>query len=744
MPTKEEKYAEAYRRGILPEDKKARYVEAVRRGLIKNPDLLAELQGADLPDIELPQEITDSPFTAGIKEAGRAAITGVTNAADVLPEIGDAVTSAAAWAAGKIGIGDGTYTPAARFKNMLPESARPKSEGGKFIADVIPYFVAPEAKAAEAPRLASKIARLGQRFSGGVKQNLVGSLAQSDATGQDFAGTLAGNIAMGEGLRGLGKGAKWGYGKLIGNADLAEIAAIETALAQGTQTGAQRPPEQVLKNIGKATKGKAGGSDAEALAYAINPSKDVLEAADRLGMENTLLPSHFSTNPAYQAIEQGLKSIPGSILDAHEKKAIGLLANKTDDLINDYGGTIDKAELSGRFKDRSLEQIRALEEKSNKLYHEVEKKISPGQIVGTENTLKHLIEKAETYGGEEYLSAAEQKVLKQMDDKSLPTYARLNAVRQQVGAAISKKEGPFKDVASGELKQLYAKLAEDQQQAANFHGIGDVYTMAKDLVVQRKALEGDLVGLLGKDMSGALSTRAGQGIKGLSTGNYKVFDQMMDKVPADMREELTLTALNDAFTMGSRKEKQLNIPGFVDWYQGLMRNPGARARLENNLPAEASKRLRDIYEVANGIRVAKSNEISTGRIQSLIDKFDKDDGMLAKLFGPAGKVAGVGAVGATGGPVAAAVTSTAIGLLGRAKDKRSVLADRLLSSNQFKSFTKQIAGSGANTAAQKARLDKLMQRSELYQKWFATLSRKEQQAIARVGITDWLGGEDKQ
>ncbi|WP_368766718.1 hypothetical protein [Enterobacter hormaechei] len=777
MPTKEERYAEAYRRGILPTDKKTMYEEAVRRGLMHNPDLKAKLEGIDLPDIQVPK---DSAAETAFKESARAIMTGTANIADVIPSVGDSFVSAAAWAAGKLGIGDGTYTPAARFKNMLPEEAKPQTEEGKFLAEVIPYMIAPEAKAGEVPALAERLINAGERLlktkaipgaagteakAAGVlhlfeksaspggkiapkiaermartaSQSSVGSLAQADATGENPEALMLENALFGEVFHGAGKLLGAGWRAVSGAPTEAARELIETAAEKGVHPSTLKNLPEMLDDVSRAAKGGTPGED---LAYAVNPSEKILDAARSLGIDDLLLPSHYSTNPAYQAIEQGLKSIPGSSLDAHERRAIEALASKTDELINEFGGTIDKAELSDRFKSRQMEQIRALEEKSNDLFNEIEKKIPRNRLVDTKNIMDHLAEKAETLGGEEYLSQPERNVLRQMNAESLPTYARLNAVRQQVGDALSKKQGPFKDVPTGELKQLYGKLSEDQHATANYYGVGGEYALANDLVFQRKTLEKDLVNLLGKDLSSAITDKAGRGVKSLMKGNYKAFDQVMSRVPQDLKQELVLTALNEAFTQGSRREKVLNIPGFVDWYQGLKRSPEAMKRITDNIPKEAADRLHNIYEVASGIRQAKSKEITTGRIQSLIEKFDKDDGALAKLFGAGGKTAAAGVAGSVAGAPGAAVASTAISLLTRPKDKLSVLADRLLSSQEFRGLTKQIASGQAESAAQRERLQKLLAKSDAFKKWLDALSPKEQQAIARQGFIDWLSGTE--
>lgn len=773
MSTKEERYAEAYRRGILPTDKKAMYEEAVRRGLMQNPDLKAKLEGIDLPDISLPKE---SAAETAFKESARAIMTGAANIADVLPSVGDSFVSAAAWAAGRLGIGDGTYTPASRFKNMLPEDAKPQTDEGKFIAEVIPYMVAPETKAGEVPALAERLINAGERImktkvipgaasseakAAGVlnifqknanpagkiapkvaerlartaSQSSIGSMAQGDATGENPEALMLENALTGEIFHGAGKLLGAGWRAVSGAPTDAARELIETAAEKGVHPSTLKNFREMLSDVGNAAKSGTPGED---LAYAVKPSEAILQSARDLGIEDMLLPSHYSTNPAYQAIEQGLKSIPGSSLDAHERRAIEALASKTDELINEFGGTIDKAELSDRFKSRQMEQIRELEEQSNDLFGEVEKQIPRSQLVDTKNIMEHLKEKAKTLGGEEYLSQPERNVLRQMHAESLPTYARLNAVRQQVGDALNKKQGPFKDIPTGELKQLYGNLSADQHATAQRFGVGGEYALGNELVFQRKTLEKDLINLLGKDLSSAITDKAGRGVKSLMKGDYKAFDQVLSRVPEDLKQELVLTALNEAFTQGSRKEKVLNIPGFVDWYQGLIRSPEAMKRITQNIPKESADRLRNIYEVANGIRQAKSKEISTGRIQALIEKFDKDDGALAKLFGAGGKTAAAGVAGGLAGAPGAAVASTAISLLTRPKDKMSVLADRLLSSQEFRGLTKQIASGQAEAPAQRERLQKLLARSDVFKKWFDALSPKEQQAIARQGFIDWL------
>lgn len=753
MATKEEKYAEAYRRGILPADKKARYEEAVRRGLMHNPELKAKLEGVDLPDITLPPK--DTAAEVALKESARALITAGTSIADIIPEVGDAFISAGAWSIGKLGLKDdsfassfldifgintdGTYTPAARFKNYLPEYAKPQTTEGKMVAEILPYFVSPATKASQLPATASRLEKAGEALSRIGSQSSVGALAQSGATDQSFTGLMAENVAFGGILQGAGKMLGAGYKAYKGLPGETKEKIIRAEL-EGVMPEFASDAQGILDVTRPALRGSEKST--EELAYAVNPSQDILDAARRLEIDELLIPSHYSTNTSYQAIEQGLKSVPGSQLDAQEKRAIEALAAKTDDLISEYGGATDKSELSKRFKGQQMNQIQELGEKSDVLFKKVDGAIPGKTLVGTRTIMEHLNERVSDLGGVEFLSDMERYLFKHMADTAMPTYARLSRVRQELGSAINKKQGPFKDMDTGELKLLYGKLSEDQQQVANFYGVGDLYRTGNELVGQRKVLEKNLENLLGKDLSGAITTKTGQGIRNLAKGDYKTLSQVLKRVPEGSRQEIILSGLNDAFIQGSRKEKQLNIPGFVDWFEGVKRNPEAMKLINENLPAGAIKRLDDIFEVSRGVRNAKSKEISTGRINALLSNFDKDNGALAKIFGAAGKTAMVGAAGATGGPVGGAATSAALALLNRGKSARTEAADKLLSSRDFSQVTRQIAAGRAETPEQRRQLEDLLAKSDAYKRWVKVLTRSELQTLERQGFINWLTDED--
>lgn len=669
-----------------------------------------------------------------LSQVGKGAAQAGVNIANIPAEIGDILKGTAAEVGGWLGIGDSTYQPLPRLE--LPEGMRPTDEYAKMGAEILPYLIpmmGPE-KAAAAVSSATKsgrLERLAALAADLAQESLPGALAQTSGAEQGgLAGAAAESMAGGAAGRALAKGAGMAAEKIT--------AAAGGKLKQALGIGGAAA-EDAAGAVAKAAEPSVFRSGApEELAARVQPSEEMLGAAERIGMERDLLPSHYSTSSTYQQVEQGLKSMPGSKLAAQEESAILNLSRKADELISEFGGTTDKSMLSHDFKDKSAMAISQLGKRAESVYKEIDQSIPKMQRIEANNLVDHLDSKADTLGGVEYLSPIEQKVIKMMAPESDPTYARLDMIRKQVGEALSKNAGPFKDQSKGELKQLYAALSRDQEAVAASAGIGELFGSAKALVSQRKQLEENAVTLLGKDLSGALSAKTGPALKGLQTGDYKLFDQVIDKVPQDMREGVVLSALNDVFTQGSRKEKQMSITGFADWWAGLQRNSQSMKRIKDNIPPAAFDRLKDIATVATGIRNAKAKEITTGRVQALLDNFNNDSGFLSKLYDVSKKAAAAegltSSIGLPGVGAANAIVSTMMA----PKTKRTVLADELLSSPEFRNIVRKVVAGGTESYSARKAAENAIMKSRRFKEWEKTLSRKEIRDIQRLGFISWL------
>ncbi|MGP6463296.1 hypothetical protein [Pantoea agglomerans] len=726
---------------------------------------------------DAPKPTRGQQIASGAAETGRAILQAGVNVANIPAEITDSIVSAGAWLGNKVGLGDGTYSAAPRLTTAGIESAlgldkgtlTPQSDEGRIFAEALPYLtpVGLERMATAAPTVAERIANLGARLTA---ENVTGALAANSGTDPDgtFVGDLATGVAAGGVVGGLAKGVS-AAARSFGQRGVQEAGdGLRNIVTQGRQASpmeetaravSESPDKSILRSRIKIE--LPGGGDSASVtpqlyraAEEVRPDQSILDAAERVGVRDQLLPSHYSKNPTYQAIEQGLKSVPASQLAAQEASAISTLAQKTDDLIAEAGGTQNRIALSDKFKAESSKAIDELSKRSDSIYSEISRAISPRTPATAEETVNLLKNKAGDLGGEENLSSAERMVMRRLSGKSIPgadgtvtivppTYALLDNTRKQIGAAISRGEGPFKDQTTAELKQLYSAITADQEKVAAAHGMGDKWGLAKSLVAQRKGLEEHMVYALGKDLSGTFASKLSPAIQGLRKGNTQSFDKLIAATPAGIRQEVVASALNDVFTLGSRKEAQLHIPGFVDWYSGTARN-GALERVTKHLPSDAQKRLHDLYTVARGIRAAKSNEISTGRIQSLLDQFDKNGGMVSKIYDVGKKAAAAeGVTSAIGFPGAGSI-SVIVSTITRNKTARTVAADRLIASHEFRNATRLMAGADAiRLASAKGKVEQALKRSRQYQGWASTLQPSERQAIAKVGLLDWLNKPDE-
>ncbi|ECH0367930.1 lytic transglycosylase domain-containing protein [Salmonella enterica] len=143
-----------------------------------------------------------SDLGEAVKETGRGLVQAGVNVANIPASVADAVTSAAAWAGGKLGIGDGTYQPAPRVTThgleqdfgLQQGALTPQTTEGRVFAEALPYLTPAgvERAATQAPTLAGRIAQGATRL---LAENAVGSLAANST--KDDAEALATDLGVG-------------------------------------------------------------------------------------------------------------------------------------------------------------------------------------------------------------------------------------------------------------------------------------------------------------------------------------------------------------------------------------------------------------------------------------------------------------------------------------------------------------------------------------------------------------------
>ena len=522
----------------------------------------------------------------------------------------------------------------------------------------------------------------------------------------------------------------------------------EAVTAEASRLGDELSPEQQLSEQTRiaeetAKQAQARKPDVRTVAAEVLPDQKITDAAERLGVADELTPGQVSSSQTYRELEGALSAIPASQLGAQQKQAIEAVAQKADDLITEFGGVTDKSALSESVRDRVAATVSDLSNQAEVAYGEIATTIPSKAKVITSDIAEALRAEANDLGGEEFLEPLQRRTLKVADGE--PSYALIDKERKKIGAALNKKQGPYKDMDSGMLKRMYGMLTKAQESTAKQHGASELWDTAKGLVSQRKAIEDQSVELFGKDLAGALMPKVGRAMKQLSAGDFKNFDKLINAIPKDQREAVVLSALNDVFTSGSRAEKQLSPAGFVDWYESLNRNKAAFKRITLNLPDGAAQRLDDLYQVSRGIRNLSKERVRTGVIQGLLSDFDKADGMLSKLYKTGRTLAAAeGATSAAGLP-GAGTAGVMVDILSKGKGEPvTKAADSLLSSNEFKKAITSYAGKSVRSEAKQKAAQKALEKSEKYQRWLNLMPDEDKRSIIRFGLIPWLSEESKQ
>jgi hypothetical protein len=477
----------------------------------------------------------------------------------------------------------------------------------------------------------------------------------------------------------------------------AEAVAPEAMAAQAPEP---LPAPQLNAQAKIAAEGGMGSGRArEVLAQQAMPNPKTVDAAKRLGIEDYLQPDHVTTNQAFREFAQAVKSIPGSQARAAEIDGLVKVGERADRLIVEMGGHTDLSRLSENVKGRISGTVDQLAEEADKAYKNIETKI-PKQTRGeANNVLDFINQRAQDMDGVENLSSLEKEISKKLTPRIgengqvvRPTYALIDSVRRDVGAA-AKAKGPFADADTGLAKQLYKLIDEDQFKVAEGSGLGSDYRAAKELVKLRKGFEDDLVSIYGKHLDESLVGKLGTATTSLSKGDADKLAKIMKSIPEDMRQEVAASALNTAFGKATQNGS-LNFSSFSQWYEGLLANKQAHAALMVNLGPAERKSISDLYRVAKNISMAARERITTGRIQAVREDLAGADSLIGNVYGAAKRIAigvpleaATSSVGLHGVGIASAVTSA----LTRGKSNVMRLADDLITSPEFMKLAKESA-----------------------------------------------------
>ena len=524
--------------------------------------------------------------------------------------------------------------------------------------------------------------------------------------------SLAGGIVPG--VQQLTRAAKSLFTKPVADA----VPEPQLALPGATQAAPEQAlvPAPTVEETAQAL--RAGGQSEtglQSLATQAAPDQKVLEAAKRLKVEEYLQPDHVTTNQSFRELAQAVKSVPGSKLRAQEQESLTKIGERASNMIDELGGTTDLSKLNDTVKTQMASTIDELEKSADDAYKGIRAKIPMDTRAPASNIVDFIKGRIGTMNGIENISGTEREILRKLSPKQVkspnvlkgtpdtvqPTYALIDDVRRDIGAATYGK-GPFADAETGFAKQLYALISKDQEAALQPLGLIDEYNVAKGLIQTRKGVEDDMIAIFGKQLDQSMISKLNTATAALTKGDADKLINIMNAIPKNQRQNVAASALNTAFGKATRNGT-LNFNSYANWYEGLLKNRRAHAALMSNLPPEARKRLSDLYRISDSIRQSTREFIGTGRIKAAEDALKLGDTFFQKIIDTTKKSAvgiPIEAVTSTVGLPGAGIASGISSALTKGQPKAIVAADDLLASKEFQDFVRN-ATTNPDAAANK-------------------------------------------
>lgn len=487
------------------------------------------------------------------------------------------------------------------------------------------------------------------------------------------------------------------------------------------------------------------GGDVAKVADIVNPNPEFFKATKKLGVTSEPLPSFSSMNPEYRGVEMGLSAIPGSPIAAQGLQFTQELATKADDLIKEFGGSLDKPETSMRFRDKMGKTISQMEDEASAAYQAIGERLDKRAEAQPVKTAKFIQDEYSDLAlgiDDPDVPTVVKDVMrslsprqKKLDDGTVTqvpaTYANMDKTRRQIGAALYKKEGQFKDADSALLGRLYANLTEDMDSMAEAQGLSNEVKQAKAIVAQRKGIEQKMQDLLGRDLSKDVVPEVESALSRLKSGKVEDFKRTMQLIPAEDRQSVLMTSLNKAFRGSAQGADRFDATQYTKWHADTLRNPSVRKEFSRYLPEGALEKMDAMNVIANGISTALKDKKPTGVVNAM---FNEKSGIMRNLAGKAaGMAANVATKGLAGGVVQDIITAST----NQAKAAGDLLSDPALA-QAIRQGVEAGYVSGKARAARIEAANKLLVRSKKYQKWANTLSDSDKAKLSSLGAVNFI------
>lgn len=443
------------------------------------------------------------------------------------------------------------------------------------------------------------------------------------------------------------------------------------------------------------------------LAKMAQANPEAKAAAERLGVD--LPPDVLSDSAQLQSLTGMARSQVGSDAETAWKGKVKEVAAKADEALGSLGATTDLAQASDDVFKRLESSMESLQRQGDELRTEVDEAIDvrePVDAASLQNAVGTLIN---DLGGLESAKKAmtgeERKLLAMLGEgetANKPTYAYLNRLRDQIGKALHKNEGPWADVPRANLAKYYAALADDQiahiETVAGTE-IADKMRGSNTLFKKMYDARADMQEVFGKGLDKSLTPLLNRALTQGGKGDVAALKKLITRIPADMRGPLLASGLL-AQAQGKGAQGGFSFANYAKSYRGLRDNKPVYQEFAKALGPGGDRILADLYAISRRMVDADGNVLRTGKANQALLALNAERLLSKVMKSTAARIVGTVAGGVAGGPVGGGLAMATQEMLSRGSNSaRSDKLHALLSSDAFRGLMERTAsGDGVDGA----------------------------------------------
>jgi len=393
----------------------------------------------------------------------------------------------------------------------------------------------------------------------------------------------------------------------------------------------------------KAVSRGPGASKARAeLAALAKIDPEAQAAADRLGIE--LPVDVLGENAQLQRLTGLDRAQIGSDIETAWRKTYDAAAERAYAVMDDLEAVKDISQLSKNVFDRLDTANKGLEVQADDLRKQVNEAIDVSGRVDATAIRSYLEDQIRKLGGgKEGLAelSKEEKKLWAMVSRGNPTYEALDKKRDEIGRAMAKNAGPWVDSPEARIREIYAKLANDQInfiEASAGKEIADKQRAANTLFKQmydgRTQMQEIFGRNLSKDLGPLITTAITQGGK----GGVEAINKLLTNIPENMRGTVLTSGL---FSTATGANGRFSFANFANTYSKLREQSQVFNQFAKAIGPEGVNLLNDFNAISRRIADAEANISKTGastqinllNAESLLSKLVKGFGGAAVAGG---------------------------------------------------------------------------------------------------------------